>query len=142
MPRPLPGLVVLPALAVPAPVCSQPQTRLATCERQGRKWDRRGVTLSSSRKFGEQSSLHLPREVEGYLLELNAHVASLPLWPGEWLSSAPLGVRVEGSMSAPGLLLLLLVRPSFYKQGNKVLEGRPHLRSHNWAGAAWEQTRG
>lgn len=147
MPLPLPGPVVLPAPALPALVHGPPQPRLVMCEKAVRRWDRRGVTLSSSRKFREQNGLHLPVEVEGSLLcllEPNAHLASRPFLPGECLGGAspptptPRG-QSGGQRERRGSAALASgSSPSCFKQGNK-LEGGPRLRSRSWAGAAGEQ---
>lgn len=87
----------------------------------------------------QQKTLHPPLEVEGCLREPNAPWASLPFWPGEWPCGAPPGARVEGSMSAMGLLLLLQVPAlPFINRETKSLRGaslevpqpsRSHLRA-------------
>lgn len=121
--------MALPVLAVPLHKNSVPAsvrglsyTQLDTRGGFGKRRDRRGITLSSSRKCMEQNSLHLPLEMESCLLEPNADLASLPL-TGECLGSSAvpaLGARVGDSMGATCLLPALASGsdPSLYKQEN------------------------
>lgn len=97
-----------------------------------RRWDRRGVSHAEfQQKIQEAKQLHLSLELEHCLLELNAHLASLPL-PGECLGSSAVpaaGARVEGSMGTTCLLLFFWFR-SFPLQTRKLMliEGGSSLR--------------